>query len=75
MKHEYLEAKPFHDALVAANADALVWGTDWPHPRCDGNRADAARLPHIFLNWTTDPLLRRKILTDTLPRPYDFQKG
>ena len=69
---DYLEAKPFHDALVAANPDALVWGTDWPHPRPEGGRPDAARLLRVFLDWTTDPVLRRKILTDTPARLYDF---
>jgi predicted TIM-barrel fold metal-dependent hydrolase len=69
---DYLEAKPFHDALVAANPDALVWGTDWPHPRPDGGRPDAARLLEVFLDWTPDPALRRKILTETPARLYDF---
>lgn len=71
-KPDYLEAKPFHDALVAANPDALVWGTDWPHPRPDGGRPDAKRLLEVFLDWTSDPVLRRKILTDTPARLYDF---
>ena len=32
----YVDAKPFHDALVAANPANLVWGSDWPHPRPEG---------------------------------------
>ncbi|MCX7932974.1 MAG: amidohydrolase family protein [Rhodovarius sp.] len=69
---DYLEAKPFHDALIAANPQALVWGTDWPHPRPEGGRPDAARLLRVFLDWTPDPALRRAILTDTPARLYDF---
>ena len=67
-----VEAQPFHDALVAANPDALVWGTDWPHPRPDGGRPDTARLLQVFLDWTPDPALRRKILSETPARLCGF---
>ena len=29
---DYADATPFAQALIAANADRIVWGTDWPHP-------------------------------------------
>jgi len=29
---DYPDAAPFARALIAANADRIVWGTDWPHP-------------------------------------------
>ena len=50
---DYLEARPFHDALVAANPRNLVWGTDWPHPRPEGPVPDAKRLRDTFIDWTT----------------------
>ena len=40
---DYAQARPFHDALVAANPQNLVWGTDWPHPRPEGPLPDAGR--------------------------------
>ena len=49
---DYAQARPFHDALVAANPRNLVWGTDWPHPRPEGPVPDAARLLAVFLDWT-----------------------
>ena len=29
---DYPDAAPLAQALIAANADRIVWGTDWPHP-------------------------------------------
>lgn len=67
----YAQARPFHDALVAANPRNLVWGTDWPHPRPEGPVPDAARLRDVLLAWTT-PAQRQAILTDNPARLYDF---
>jgi predicted TIM-barrel fold metal-dependent hydrolase len=67
---DYAEARPFHDALVAANPRQLVWGTDWPHPRPEGPVPDAARLLEVFLDWTPDPALRQAILADNPRRLY-----
>jgi predicted TIM-barrel fold metal-dependent hydrolase len=69
---DYLEAKPFHDALVAANPEQLVWGTDWPHPRPEGPVPDAARLLEDFCRWTPDAELRRRILSVNPARLYGF---
>jgi predicted TIM-barrel fold metal-dependent hydrolase len=69
---DYAQAKPFHDALVAANPQNLVWGTDWPHPRPDGPVPDAQRLTDVFLEWTPAPALRQAILVDNPARLYDF---
>src|SRR5262245_26409645 len=29
---DYQDMAPYARALIAANADRIVWGTDWPHP-------------------------------------------
>ncbi len=71
---DYLEAKPFHDALVAANPDNLVWGSDWPHPRPEGPVPDAARLIQVFLDWTPEAGKRQAILVDNPARLYDFPR-
>lgn len=69
---DYLEAKPFHDALVAANPDNLVWGSDWPHPRPEGPVPDALHLLKLFLDWTPSPRHREAILSSNPARLYDF---
>ena len=68
---DYAEARPFHDALVGANPNNLVWGTDWPHPRPEGPAPGAARLLKVFLDWTT-PDHRQPILVDNPSRLYDL---
>jgi predicted TIM-barrel fold metal-dependent hydrolase len=69
---DYGEARPFHDALLAANPRNLVWGTDWPHPRPEGPVPDTAHLLAVLLDWTRDPAQRQTILTDNPARLYDF---
>jgi len=42
---DYPDAAPLAQALIAANADRIVWGTDWPHPDSvtpPGNGSDGA---------------------------------
>lgn len=72
---DYIEARPFHDALVVANPQNLVWGSDWPHPRPEGPVPDAKKLLDLFLDWTPQPELRQAILVDNPARLYDFPRG
>ncbi|HET9904546.1 MAG TPA: amidohydrolase family protein [Xanthobacteraceae bacterium] len=69
---DYPEARPFHEALVAANPDRLVWGTDWPHPRIEGPMPDAGHLLDLFFDWTPDAETRRRILVDNPARLFGF---
>jgi predicted TIM-barrel fold metal-dependent hydrolase len=71
---DYAEARPFHDALVAANPANLVWGSDWPHPRPEGPPPDAADLVRVFLEWTPAERERQAILVDNPARIYDFPR-
>lgn len=69
---DYLEAKPFHDALASANPANLVWGSDWPHPRPEGPVPDARHLLDLFLAWTPKAAHRQAILSDNPARLYGF---
>lgn len=71
---DYAEARPFHEALVRANPDNLVWGSDWPHPRPEGPTPDAAELVRVFLDWTPVERDRQAILVDNPARLYDFPR-
>jgi len=69
---DYPDARPFHEALIAANPDQLIWGTDWPHPRIEGEMPNAGHLLDLFNEWTPDAAVRRKILADNPARLYGF---
>ena len=69
---DYAPARPFHEALVRANPDRLVWGTDWPYPRIDAEMPNAGHLLDLFNTWTGSEALRRKILVDNPARLYRF---
>ncbi|MGA7956974.1 MAG: amidohydrolase family protein [Xanthobacteraceae bacterium] len=66
---DYPAARPFHDALVRANPERLMWGTDWPHPSIAAAvMPDDGHLLDLFHDWTSDRQARRRILVDTPAR-------
>lgn len=61
----YDQAAPFVDALVRANPDRCLWGSDWPHLMLNGvAMPDAAGLLDAFHGVVTGKLDRQTILTD-----------
>jgi predicted TIM-barrel fold metal-dependent hydrolase len=69
---DYEDARPFHEALVRANPERLVWGSDWPHPRMEGEMPDAGHLFELFHAWTPDEATRRRILVANPAKLYGF---
>lgn len=69
---DYPDARPFHEALVRANPERLVWGGDWPHPRTEGEMPDVGHLFELFQMWTPDQATRQRILVDNPAKLYDF---
>ena len=81
---DYAEVLPFAKALIAANPDRLVWGTDWPHPDAvtpPGKKPtdvtpllqiDDGALLNLLAVWTTDAAIRQKILVTNPARLYGF---
>lgn len=68
----YQSVMPFAQALVAAGADRLVWGSDWPHVREPGVIPDDGALLNLLPEWVPDVALRNAILTENPARLYDF---
>jgi 2-pyrone-4,6-dicarboxylate lactonase len=69
---DYPDARLLHEALVRANPDQVVWGSDWPHPRLEKDMPDDGHLLDLFNAWTPDAALRQKILVDNPARLYGF---
>lgn len=65
----YDRAAPFVAALVAANPDRCLWGSDWPHLMLnDAQMPDAAALLDAFHDVVTDTASRETILVTTPDR-------
>jgi predicted TIM-barrel fold metal-dependent hydrolase len=84
---DYADVVPLAKALVAANPDRIVWGTDWPHPDSTKvpGRTNTDIAPYdpivdgLLLNllpvWVPDAAIRHKILVDNPARLYGFKEG
>jgi predicted TIM-barrel fold metal-dependent hydrolase len=81
---DYPDVAPLAQALIAANAERIVWGTDWPHPNSvtpPGRKVtditplrqiDDGALMNQLPVWAPEPATRRTILVDNPARLYGF---
>jgi predicted TIM-barrel fold metal-dependent hydrolase len=81
---DYPDAAPLARALIAANSDRIIWGTDWPHPDSStvpGRKPtdiapllqiDDGRLLNQLPVWAPQAALRKTILVDNPARLYGF---
>jgi len=67
----YDDARPFHEALLAANPDRLVFGSDWPLLNLGEKTPDVGHLVDRFREWTGDALVDR-ILVENPATLYGF---
>jgi len=83
ISHEphYPDAAPIARALIAANPDRVVWGTDWPHPGAAKRdpaviepfrREDDGAALNRLAGWTKNKTELQKILVDNPARLYQF---
>lgn len=78
------DAEPMVQALIAANPDRLLWGSDWPHPGASPgeprqrdvvetfNPVDDGRALNRLVDWVNDPIILKKILVNNPAKIYDF---
>ncbi len=79
---DFPDVAPLAKALVAANPQRMLWGTDWPHPQTKAGRPahevtplyqiDDGRDLNLFAKWVPDADLRKTILVDNPARLYGF---
>lgn len=80
---DFVDATPLAQALVAANRDRIVWGSDWPHPNSSSGRDKTEVTPPLPINdgivlnqlakWVPDAATRKKILVDNPARLYGYE--
>ena len=78
---DYVDAAPIARAMIEANPDRVVWGTDWPHPGAAKRdpvviepfrtEDDGAALNRLA-GWTKSRTELQKILVDNPARLYQF---
>lgn len=82
---DYADVTPLAQALIAANSERVLWGSDWPHP--DGARrpgraptdvapplpVDDGRVLNQLAVWAPDAATRHTILVDNPARLYGFR--
>jgi predicted TIM-barrel fold metal-dependent hydrolase len=81
---DYPDVAPLAKALIAANAERIVWGTDWPHTNSSAApgskltditplfQIDDGRLMNRLPSWAPDAVTRKAILVDNPARLYRF---
>ena len=81
---DYADVTPLAKALIAANVQRVLWGTDWPHPDSAivaGRKAtdiapllpiDDGRVLNQLPVWAPDAAQRKTILVDNPARLYGF---
>jgi predicted TIM-barrel fold metal-dependent hydrolase len=80
---DYPDVAPIAKALVAANAQRILWGSDWPHPgipvpgRSNAEitpffQIDDGRVLNFLPNWVPDATVRKAILVENPAKLYRF---
>jgi len=79
---DYADFVPLAKALIAANPERILWGTNWPHPNSGSGRkpdeltplfqVDDGLVLNQLLVWAPDPGIRKKILVDYPAKLYAF---
>jgi predicted TIM-barrel fold metal-dependent hydrolase len=79
---DYSDVAPLARALIEANPERIVWGTDWPHPNSSSGKPameltplfqiDDGRLMNQLPVWAPDAATRKTILVDNPARLYGF---
>jgi predicted TIM-barrel fold metal-dependent hydrolase len=82
---DYPDVQPLARALVSANPQRVLWGTNWPHPDSATRpgrkptdlathmQTDDGRVLNLLPVWVPDPATRRAILVENPARLYGFE--
>jgi len=68
----YHDVTPFAQALLNANPNRLLWGTDWPHVMVKGEMPNDATLLNLLFDWIPNPADQEKIFVKNPAALYGF---
>lgn len=68
----YEDLRPFHDALLAANPQRLLWGSDWPYLAMGDASPDVGVMIDLVHEWVPDAGARQRIFVDNPQEVYGF---
>ena len=68
----YPDVTPLANAIIEANPDRVVWGSDWPHPRHEGAMPNDGEMCNRLLDWVPDAATRNKVLAANPAKLYQF---
>lgn len=63
---------PYARALVQANIERVIWGTDWPHVMHKGATPNDGEMCDLLLDWVPDAAQRERVLVSNPARLYGF---
>jgi predicted TIM-barrel fold metal-dependent hydrolase len=78
---DYSGFMPLAKALISANTDRILWGTNWPHPNSAGGsttrvsplwQVDDGLVLNQLPLWAPDAATRKKLLVDNPAKLYAF---
>lgn len=70
---DYQDVRPFHDALVEANPQRLIWGSDFPFLGMRGDHVPTSgTMLGKLLEWLPDDDVRHQVLVDNPRQLYKF---
>jgi predicted TIM-barrel fold metal-dependent hydrolase len=59
-------------ALLEANRERVIWGTDWPHVMLKGRMPNDGELADVLFDWIPDAGLREQVLARNPAKLYGF---
>jgi predicted TIM-barrel fold metal-dependent hydrolase len=68
----YRDTIPPAKALIEANAERVIWGTDWPHVMLKGTMPNDGDLADVLGHWLPDAALREQVLVRNPAKLYAF---
>jgi predicted TIM-barrel fold metal-dependent hydrolase len=82
---DYSDVTPLAKALIAANPQRMLWGSDWPHPDSTQvpvrkitdlaplQQIDDGRIFNLLPVWAPDAALRKTILVENPAKLFGFE--